>query len=143
MQGPRPEIGTTTGRPRRTGWFDAVASRYSVALNSVNSVALTRLDVLDPFPSIQICTAYKIDGATVTSPPASITAFERAVAAARGDARLDGRLHERPQVRGPAGERAEATSCASRSSSASPIDIVSVGPEREQVIIRNGFPKKS
>ena len=63
--GPRPEIGTTTGRTRRTGWFDAVASRYSASVNSVTAVALTRLDVLDDFPSIQVCTAYEIDGKQV------------------------------------------------------------------------------
>ncbi|HWC31268.1 MAG TPA: adenylosuccinate synthase, partial [Dehalococcoidia bacterium] len=77
-QGPRPEYGATTGRPRRTGWFDAVTSHYSAAINSVSSVALTRLDVLDPFPSIQLCTSYKIDGKTIDTPPASITAFDRA-----------------------------------------------------------------
>ena len=73
------KIGTTTGRGRRTGWFDAVASRYSATMNSVSSVALTRLDVLDPFPSISVCTSYKIDGQHVTTPPASISAFGRAV----------------------------------------------------------------
>src|SRR5919106_1679132 len=78
LQGPRPEVGTTTGRPRRTGWFDAVASRYSASINSVTAEAITRLDVLDPFPSIQVCTSYKIDGREVTTPPASIAAFNRA-----------------------------------------------------------------
>jgi len=137
MQGPRPEIGTTTGRPRRTGWFDAVASRYSVALNSVNSVALTRLDVLDPFPSIQICTAYKIDGATVTTPPASITAFERAVPQLEEmpgwmeDCTSARKFEDLPENAQKYVNRIEALI-------GSPIDIVSVGPEREQVIIRNG-----
>ena len=134
VQGPRPEIGTTTGRPRRTGWFDAVASRYSASLNSVTSVSLTRLDVLDPFPSIQVCTAYKIDGQTVESPPASIRDFERAepvleeLAGWQADctsARKFGELPENAQkyVR-RIGELLRR-----------PIGIVSVGPEREQVII--------
>ena len=76
LQGPRPEIGTTTGRPRRTGWFDAVASRYSAAVNSVTAVALTRLDVLDEFPAIQVCVATKSTASRSTrrrpaSPPST------------------------------------------------------------------------
>src|SRR5439155_11866840 len=53
-EGPRPEIATTTGRPRRCGWFDAVASRHTVMVNGVSTAVLTRLDVLDRFPSIQV-----------------------------------------------------------------------------------------
>src|SRR5690606_11642891 len=77
-QGPRPEAGTTTGRARRTGWFDSVVSSYTAELNSVTSIALTRLDVLDPFPSILVCTGYEIDGHERFTPPASIAAFNRA-----------------------------------------------------------------
>jgi adenylosuccinate synthase len=54
------EFGTTTGRPRRTGWFDAVASRASVRLNGVEAIALTKLDVLDELEEIRIATAYRI-----------------------------------------------------------------------------------
>ena len=50
-------VGATTGRPRRCGWFDAVAGRYSVRFDDLTSVALTRLDVLDSFPSIEVCRA--------------------------------------------------------------------------------------
>jgi adenylosuccinate synthase len=134
LQGPRPEIGTTTGRPRRTGWFDAVASRYSATMNSVSAVALTRLDVLDPFPSIMVCTSYKIDGKTVDSPPASIAAFERAVPQfeeLRGwetDSTGARRFEELPP---------NAQNYVRRIGQliGRPIEIVSVGPERDQVII--------
>jgi adenylosuccinate synthase len=53
------EYGTTTGRPRRCGWFDAVVARHSVLVNGLTDMAITKLDVLDDFDEIQICTAYK------------------------------------------------------------------------------------
>ncbi len=64
------EYGTTTGRPRRTGWFDAVAGRRVARLNGVTEVALTLLDVLDVFPEIKIGTAYRISGNEVRHLPA-------------------------------------------------------------------------
>jgi adenylosuccinate synthase len=53
------EVGVTTGRPRRCGWFDAVLGRYSVRINGMDCLAITKLDVLDEFDEIQVCTAYK------------------------------------------------------------------------------------
>jgi adenylosuccinate synthase len=64
------EYGTTTGRPRRTGWFDAVAARHVVQLNGVTDVAITLLDVLDVFDTINVCVAYEIDGVIQDSVPA-------------------------------------------------------------------------
>jgi adenylosuccinate synthase len=64
------EFGTTTGRPRRCGWFDAVAGRHSVRVNGFNSIAVTRLDILDDLPSLKICTAYEIDGTELEEFPA-------------------------------------------------------------------------
>jgi adenylosuccinate synthase len=134
LQGPRPEVGTTTGRPRRTGWFDAVASRYSADVNSVSAVALTRLDVLDPFPAIQVCTHYKIDGAVVETPPASISAFMKAepqyeeLPGWRDDCTGARRFEELP-------ENAQRYVKRIGELIGKPIEIVSVGPEREQVII--------
>ncbi len=64
------EYGTTTGRPRRTGWFDAVAARYVVQLNGVSDVAMTLLDVFDVFDTIQVCVAYELDGEITRSVPA-------------------------------------------------------------------------
>ena len=54
------EFGATTGRPRRCGWFDAVAARYSIKLNGINQIVLTKLDILNHFESIKICTHYKL-----------------------------------------------------------------------------------
>ncbi|MEX0769538.1 MAG: adenylosuccinate synthase [Balneolaceae bacterium] len=56
------EFGATTGRPRRCGWLDLVALKYAVRLNGMNELSLTKLDVLDPFESIRVCTEYEIDG---------------------------------------------------------------------------------
>lgn len=53
------EFGTTTGRPRRTGWFDAVVAKYSVLVSGLTSMAITKLDVFDTFSEIQVCVAYK------------------------------------------------------------------------------------
>ena len=61
------EFGTTTGRPRRCGWFDAVAGRYSVRINGMTGGALTRLDVLDDFESVKVCTAYRFEGSVLES----------------------------------------------------------------------------
>ncbi|NLF17038.1 MAG: adenylosuccinate synthase [Lentisphaerae bacterium] len=73
------EFGATTGRPRRCGWFDAVASRYAVMLNGVSRIALTKLDVLDNLETLRICTAYQLDGRTITDMPSDSTLLERVV----------------------------------------------------------------
>jgi adenylosuccinate synthase len=59
------EFGTTTGRPRRCGWFDAVAVRYAARLSGATSVALTMLDVLSEMETIQVCTGYDLDGQSI------------------------------------------------------------------------------
>jgi len=71
------EYGTTTGRPRRCGWFDAVASKYSARVNGFTSAVLTRLDVLDGFPSVKICTAYELDGKRIDYFPSGSADLER------------------------------------------------------------------
>jgi adenylosuccinate synthase len=76
--GPRPEYGSTTGRPRRTGWFDAVASRFTAQINGISGAAVTRLDVLDTMPSIKVCTAYKVGSQTMDTMPASSLDLNRA-----------------------------------------------------------------
>lgn len=60
--GPVGEFGATTGRARRIGWFDAVAGKYSVRVNGMDSMVITRLDILDGWESIKICVGYEIDG---------------------------------------------------------------------------------
>jgi adenylosuccinate synthase len=66
------EFGTTTGRARRCGWFDAMLSRFTVAINGCNGLALTRLDILDALPVIKICTGYIIDGKPIDYFPSRI-----------------------------------------------------------------------
>lgn len=66
------EFGTTTGRPRRTGWFDAVLARYSARLNGVSELALTKFDILDHLDEIKICVGYRLNGEVITTPPALI-----------------------------------------------------------------------
>jgi len=65
------EFGTTTGRPRRCGWFDGVLVRQSVKVNGINGIALTKLDILDGMEELKVCTGYKIDGETFDHLPAS------------------------------------------------------------------------
>ena len=71
------EYGTTTGRPRRCGWFDAVAARFSNQINGFTGAAITRLDILDTFPHLKICVGYKLDGRTIDYFPANVAALER------------------------------------------------------------------
>jgi len=66
------EFGAVTGRPRRCGWYDAVAVRYAVRVNGLDALALTKLDVLDGLPELQVCTAYRCRGATLTEMPGDI-----------------------------------------------------------------------
>ncbi|MEY5130352.1 MAG: hypothetical protein RL734_419 [Bacteroidota bacterium] len=66
------EFGATTGRPRRCGWLDGVALQYSVMINGIDTIALTKLDVLDNVDSIGICTGYEVDGKMLRSFPANV-----------------------------------------------------------------------
>ena len=63
------EYGTTTGRPRRCGWFDAVAARHAVRINGVDQIALMKLDVLDGFDTVKVCVAYEVDGKRIDYVP--------------------------------------------------------------------------
>ena len=65
------EFGTVTGRPRRCGWFDAVAARYVNRLNSVDQLVITKLDVLDGFEQLRICTGYRLHDAVLDYPPST------------------------------------------------------------------------
>jgi adenylosuccinate synthase len=64
------EFGTVTGRRRRCGWFDAVLVRQTVRISGINGLALTKLDILDEFPELQICTRYRLDGREIDYLPA-------------------------------------------------------------------------
>jgi adenylosuccinate synthase len=66
------EFGAVTGRPRRCGWYDAVAVRYAVRVNGLTALALTKLDVLDGLPELQVCTAYRCHGKTLADMPGDL-----------------------------------------------------------------------
>jgi len=70
------EYGATTGRPRRCGWLDLVSLRYSIRVNGIQKVAVTKLDVLDDFDEIKICTGYRINGKKVTDFPTDVQTLE-------------------------------------------------------------------
>jgi adenylosuccinate synthase len=72
------EFGATTGRPRRCGWFDAVVVRYAGRINGLTDLAVTKLDVLDTFEKIALCSGYEIDGELHDEFPADLSALERA-----------------------------------------------------------------
>lgn len=72
------EYGTTTGRPRRCGWFDAVAMRFACRINSCSRLALIKLDVLSGLPTVRIATAYEIDGKRITDFPQDALQLNRA-----------------------------------------------------------------
>ena len=74
------EFGATTGRPRRTGWLDALALRYAVRVNGLDAIAMTKLDVLAGFDRVKIAVAYRIDGKTVDEMPSDLELLERAEA---------------------------------------------------------------
>ncbi|MGD9143063.1 MAG: adenylosuccinate synthase, partial [Dehalococcoidia bacterium] len=71
------EYGTVSKRPRRCGWFDGVAARFSARINGLTSAFITRLDVLDKLSELKICTGYELDGEIIDSFPASIPALEK------------------------------------------------------------------
>ena len=66
------EFGATTGRPRRCGWFDAVIAKYAIAVNGIESLVLTKIDVLDKFETIKVCTGYKYNGKVYEEMPADL-----------------------------------------------------------------------
>lgn len=71
------EFGATTGRPRRCGWLDLVATRYAAGLNGITSINLTKLDVLNTLPEIKVCVAYELDGEKIDTVPANIEDLAR------------------------------------------------------------------
>jgi adenylosuccinate synthase len=129
------EFGTTTGRPRRVGWLDLVAVRYSAMLNGVSSLAVMLLDVLSGLDELKVCTAYRLPGGVVTGrfpPDADILSTAEPVYES-----LPGFPEEITGVR----SRSELPPAAGRylelieRAVGVPISHVSVGPDRAQTII--------
>jgi adenylosuccinate synthase len=71
------EFGATTGRPRRCGWFDAVAMKYSAMINGIEAIAITKLDVLDEFADIPVCIGYEYNGKRLKTFPTDLPSLER------------------------------------------------------------------
>ena len=71
------EYGTTTGRPRRCGWFDLVAARYAVRINGMDEIALTKLDVVSNMQEVSVCTAYELDGERIDYFPHDVETLSR------------------------------------------------------------------
>jgi adenylosuccinate synthase len=127
------EYGATTGRPRRCGWFDAVAGRYAVDVNGIESLAITKLDILTGLDPLKIAVAYRIDGKDVTEFPASVAQLERAVPV----------YEEMPGWTEPLGEARAADDLPRKARayldrlaelSGARIALVGVGPERVQTV---------
>jgi len=127
------EYGTTTGRPRRCGWFDAVATRFSTRVNGFTGAAITRLDILDVLPRLKICVGYKLDGKTIDYFPASVAALARCEPVYE---ELEGWQTPTTDIRSYKQLPAEARKYVARIEELSgcPVNLVCVGPEREQTI---------
>ncbi|MFL5777360.1 MAG: adenylosuccinate synthase [Chloroflexota bacterium] len=136
------EVGTVTGRPRRIGWFDAVPLRYAVAVNSVSSIMLNKLDILSGVDPIRICVAYELDGRRVETWPSSGAALARAIPVYEEYAGWSEPIHD---VRSLADlpEDARRYVSAIEDHARVPIVLVSVGPERTQTIERAWRPMRN
>jgi adenylosuccinate synthase len=133
------EFGSTTGRPRRCGWFDAVVIRYAVRVNGLTGIALTKLDVLNDFDTIRICTGYEYNGQRLDEIPAKLEIFANSkpvyeeMAGWKSDISGIRAFADLPEnARKYVKRLEELAGC--------PIVLVSVGPRRDQTIsIRNPF----
>jgi adenylosuccinate synthase len=136
------EVGTVTGRPRRVGWFDAVPLRYAVAVNSVSSIMLNKLDILSGIDTIRLCVAYELDGHRVETWPSSGAALSRATPIYE---EFDGWVEPINDIRSLADlpENARRYVSAIETHAGVPIVLVSVGPERTQTIERAWRPMRN
>jgi adenylosuccinate synthase len=133
------EFGATTGRPRRCGWFDAMVIRYSVRVNGLTGIALTKLDVLSDFDTIKVCTGYTFEGKKLETLPAALEVFENCqpvyedLPGWKSDITGAKSFEELPEnARKYVRRLEELAGC--------PIVLVSVGPRRDQtIILRNPF----
>jgi adenylosuccinate synthase len=125
------EFGTVTGRPRRCGWFDAVAARYAARINGLTSAVITKLDVLSGFERIGVVTGYRVDGAPAAFGAVGEALLDLEVRWFEGwDADLSGcrKMAQLPRA-------AAAYVAYLEEALGVPIDAVSVGPEREALVV--------
>jgi len=128
------EFGATTGRPRRTGWFDAAALKRSIQLNGVSGLCITKLDVLDGAEVLKICTGYEIDGRLSDILPVGAEELERCVPVYD---ELAGWQESTVGVKTYEGLPKAARKYLRRIEElcAVPADIISTGPERDETIV--------
>lgn len=128
------EYGTVTKRPRRCGWFDAVAARYTARLSGVDVLSVMLLDVLSALPEIRICTAYELDGRRLTHFPSHVDDLRRVVPVYEA---LPGWEQEIDHVRRMADLPANARKYLQALSDVigRPVEIASVGPDRDQTVL--------
>jgi adenylosuccinate synthase len=131
------EFGAVTGRPRRCGWFDVPLLRYSAAINGFDSLVVTKLDVLDEFDSIPVCTSYRLGGLEVAEMPPTVAEIEKIEPVYE---RLPGwraatfgisSYHDLP-------EKAKDYLTFLESRTGVEVGCISTGPERNQTIVRPG-----
>jgi adenylosuccinate synthase len=127
------EYGVTTGRPRRCGWFDSVVARYSVRVNGVTDLFLTKLDVLSQLDKVPICVAYEVEGKRYDEIPMTQTEFHHATPVYEY---LDGWWEDISQARSvedlPAAARAYIRTV--EELCGAPVSAVGVGPRRDQTL---------
>jgi adenylosuccinate synthase len=132
------EYGASTGRPRRTGWFDAVVVRYSVMLNGLDAIALTKLDVLDEFDEIKVCTAYRYHNDVIEDIPygahalADCEPIYETLPGWKTDTSGITTYDALP-------EKAKAYVRRLEELVGAPMAMISTGPERNETIIRDGL----
>jgi len=126
------EFGTTTGRPRRCGWFDAVAMRHAVRLNGVSKIALMKLDVLDGLDEVKVCVGYEIDGKEVDYVPYSLEGAKPIYKSFKGWEKSEG-IKEFDKLPKEAREYIKAL----EDLSGAKIGMISTSPDRDDTIIRD------
>ena len=130
------EYGATTGRPRRCGWFDGVILRYAVRINGLNKIILTKLDVLDKLDKVKICTAYRYKGKIIRNFPAQESIWKKSepvykeLKGWRKDTSKITSFEELPQSARDYLRRVEEIGEV-------PIYLLSVGPQREDILAMN------
>jgi adenylosuccinate synthase len=127
------EYGVTTGRPRRTGWFDAVIARYAARVNGITDFFLTKLDVLSGLEKVPVCVAYDVDGTRHTDVPMTQTEFHHAVPVYE---HLDGWSADLSEARDFAGLPGSAQRYvrALEEMIGTPVAAVGTGPRRDQTL---------
>jgi adenylosuccinate synthase len=135
------EVGTTTGRPRRVGWFDCVPLRHAVAVNSVSSIMLNKLDILSGIETIRMGVGYVVDGKRMDTWPASAAVLGRATPVYEEFQGWTQDIHD-IRAMGDLPENARRYVTALEDQAGVPIVLLSVGPERTQTIERAWRPMR-